>query len=147
MTDKKTTKNHLETWAETHLRDIVRELKTAGIELRIENIHAIIQETSFEVRSVKYPDKCLYYKEEPSRHCHPELRELNCLLCACPDYKNNKIEGGCRIDLQFGKWFYHQALPKKRIWDCTDCPIPHFSKYVENYLAENMAQLRRFEKD
>jgi Zn-finger protein len=147
MTDEKTTKNHLETWAETHLIDIVKELKIAGIELKVGNIHSIIKETSFAVRSQKYPDKCPYYQENPPKHCHPELRDLNCLLCACPDYENTKTKGGCKLDLPLGKWYYHQALAKKKIWDCTDCPIPHIPKYVEDYLRKNISQLKRFEKD
>ncbi len=143
MTDEKTGETHLETWAETHLRNIFGELKAAGIELKVENIHAIINETSFAVRSVKYPDKCPYYKQSPPKHCHSELRDLNCFLCACPDYKNTRTEGGCRIDLPFGKWYHHPDLPRKKIWDCTDCCIPHIPKYVENYLRENMVMLRK----
>lgn len=147
MKDPYTEKNHLEKWADKHLRDILIEIKVAGIELTRENIPIIIEETSFRVRSQKYPGKCPYYNDDPINKrkkgpCHIEVIDLNCFLCACPEYKNDRQEGGCNLQCILGKWYENPNLPLKKIWDCSNCGVPHFPNFVKDYLERNMDRLR-----
>jgi hypothetical protein len=143
-----TEKNHLELWQDFHIREILKEIKQAGIELIPEKIPQIIEETSYRVRSKKHPEKCPYYNDDPktkekARPCHDLVFDLNCFLCACPEYQNQKSEGGCNLDCKLGKWFEHKDLPLGKIWDCTECCVPHFPTYVEDYLKHNLERLRR----
>ena len=124
--------NLLQKWEIKHKEKIQKELKKENIELTIENIPKIIEQTSFKIRSKKYPYECPYYQTKKS--CHPEIKDLNCFLCACPNYESSKLEGACKIQSKKGKFVYHQNLPKGKVWDCSDCTINHSQKEVEKYL-------------
>ena len=124
--------NLLQKWEQSHKQKILNELKKANLELTIENIPKIIKETSFKVRSKKYPKECPYYQLEYS--CHQKIKDLNCFLCACPNYKSELLIGGCKINSRRGKFVHHSNLPKRKVWDCSDCTINHTPKEVEKYL-------------
>ncbi|MCX6750770.1 MAG: hypothetical protein NTZ83_04895, partial [Candidatus Pacearchaeota archaeon] len=111
-----------------------------NIDISYENIPNIIEAMSFDKRSKRNPEKCPYYQKNPPRPCH-EVKELNCLLCACPNYNSKELEGGCTINSKRGEWFYHQNLPAGRVWDCSDCNVNHSKKEIENYLKKNMEKL------
>lgn len=133
--------NPLEKFEILHLKKILKELKQAGILLTEANIPLIIKETSFEIRSQKHPNECPYYEKRTS--CH-NIEDLNCFLCICPEYSSDKDEGGCKLNHQSGKW--HSPYPysqSRRVWDCSDCPFPHFPTYVEQYLRKNLEELKR----
>lgn len=134
--------NLLQKWEENHKKEILKELEQASIELTIQNIPKIINETSFETRSEKYPKKCPYYQKNPLKSCHPEVEDLNCFLCACPNYTSKSEQGGCRINSKQGKWTYHPNLPKGRVWDCSDCNKYHSPKAIEDFLKDNINNLR-----
>jgi len=127
-------------WEKTQLEKRLRELKKAGIELTLENIPRIIEEMSFRVKSKKQQDDCPYYRTE--KPCHPEIKELNCFLCACPQYESFKLEGGCKIKSKLGKWAYHKHLPAGKVWGCSNCAAYHHPKSVEIYLRKNINKLR-----
>ena len=137
--------NHLEKFEDYHKKKILRELKQAGILLTEINIPIIISETSFQTRSQKHPNQCPYYSQgEP---CH-SIENLNCFLCVCPEYHSDKDEGGCRINHRSGKW--HSPYPysqSNQVWDCSDCPFPHFPTYVEQYLRKNIEELRKIKEE
>jgi len=135
--------NLLQKWEKLYLKDVLQDIKSAGIELILENIPLIIKETSFQTRKKKYPDKCPYYQTNKS--CHPEISELNCFLCACPNYISEKTEGGCKINSKKGKWHFHKNLPKGRIWDCSDCQINHSPQEVKGYLEKNLKKLKKLQ--
>jgi len=126
--------NLLQKWEAEHKKRILQELKQSNIKLTLENIPKIIHETSFKIRSKKYPDACPYYQSEHS--CHPEIKDLNCFLCACPQYDSSKLEGGCKINSKKGKYHKHQNLPKGKIWDCSDCNTYHTPISVKKYLEK-----------
>lgn len=126
------TLNLLQKWELYHQKKILNELIEAGINLTLENIPKIIEETSFEIRSKKYPNDCPYY--HLGKPCHPEIVNLNCFLCACPNYQSESLEGGCKINSKKGKFTYHPSLPKGKVWDCSNCTINHSPKEVEKYL-------------
>ena len=132
--------NILEKWEKYHFKNILKELKKENIELIPKNISKIINQTSFEVRSKKYPNKCPYYKLKTP--CHPEVKNLNCFLCACPNYDSSTPEGGCDINSKDGKYAYHKNLPMGRVWDCSDCSINHSPNEVKNYLTKNLDRLK-----
>ena len=131
--------NLLQKWEIYHKRKMLKELKEQGIELTLENIPKIILQTSFKIRSKEYPNECPYYKTQSS--CHPKIKDLNCFLCACPNYESNRLQGGCKINSKLGKYHHHRNLPKEKVWDCSDCAINHTVKEVEKYLKNHLEEL------
>ena len=100
-----------------------------------ELINVVIEENILANKKEKDPDACPCYN---GNRCHKDLEdnELVCLFCICPRYDMSTGEGGCNINSQYGKWFYHKNLPKGKIWDCSDCKLPHTEEFVRNYLEE-----------
>lgn len=96
-------------------------------------IGSLIESNRLANRRLQNPNSCPCYN---GNSCHPNLDDsrLICLFCICPYYDNNTKEGGCNVNSQYGKWFYHKNLPKGRIWDCSDCEFPHIEKNVRIYL-------------
>ena len=81
--------------------------------------------------------------------CHNGLDDyhLICLLCICPEYNRTIDEGGCNLNSPNGKWFYNTNLPKGKIWDCSDCKLPHTEKFVRSYLEKlSLNELRTLEE-
>jgi Zn-finger protein len=132
--------NLLQQWEKQYITSILNDIKKAGIKLIQENIPKIINETSFETRSIKYPNKCPYYKSKIS--CHPEIPDLNCFLCACPNYDSSKLTGGCKINSNKGKFHFHKNLPQEKVWDCSDCPKYHSESEVKDYLTDNLENIK-----
>lgn len=133
-------KNILKIWGENHFIEVIKELKSEKIELSYENIPEIIEAMSFYKRRRRNPEKCPYYKQNPPTPCHP-IKDLNCLLCACPNYNSKTLEGGCDINSKKGKYVYHQNLPMGKVWDCSDCQVNHSKKEVKKYLIKNLEKL------
>ncbi len=128
--------NILQKWEKQHKQEILKELQQANIRLTKENIPEIINETSFKTRSKKHPNKCPYYSKGES--CHPEIKDLNCMLCACPNYMSKTEIGGCKINSRFGKFHNHPSLPKGKVWDCSDCNKYHSPQSVEKFLRKHL---------
>ena len=125
--------NPLQQWETKFREEIIQDLKEEGIEFKKENIEEIIKATSFKERSRKYQDKCPYYSMGHS--CHPKIPELNCFLCACPNYNSNEEIGGCKIKSPMGKFHFHKNLPRGKVWDCSYCSINHSAEEVRKYLT------------
>ena len=103
-----------------------------------ELIKTIIDENRLVNRRKNEPDSCPCYN---GTRCHNTLSdfEMICLLCVCPEYDRSiteKGEGKCKNDSPFGKWFEHKDLLAGRIWDCSDCNIPHTETYTKYYLEQ-----------
>lgn len=96
-------------------------------------INQIIEENRLSARKKADPHSCPCYN---GTRCHNSSSdyEMICLLCICPEYNQSTEEGRCKINQPKGKWFYHKNLPTGRIWDCSDCGLPHTEKYVRDYL-------------
>jgi Zn-finger protein len=131
--------NKLAEWEKRENEKRLRELKKAGIELVIENIPRIIEFMSFRERSKREKD-CPCYEER--KQCHPEVKDLNCFLCACPNYDSDEIEGGCLAGSKKGKYFEHPNLPAGKVWDCSNCGVYHTPKSVAKYLEKNIGKLK-----
>ncbi|MEA3513737.1 MAG: hypothetical protein U9R37_09070, partial [Campylobacterota bacterium] len=71
------------------------------------------------------PDFCLLYKE--NKRCH-DYKDLNCYLCACPNFRVTKTKSFCDINSKDGSsikaddGYTHQ--------DCSKCIVPHKKDYV-----------------
>ena len=100
--------------------------------LIVQRIEKILQEWDFEKRKKENPKECFCYTEGK---CH-NIPDLNCFFCYCPEYDLSKQEGGCRINDRRGNWFYHNNLPKGKIWDCSGCDFPHKKENIKKYLLE-----------
>ena len=111
------------------------------MDLIIENIPQIVDFMSFRKRSKREGD-CPYYLRKAG--CHPEIKDLNCFLCACPQYLSEKQEGGCRVESKRGKFYEHPCLPEGRVWDCSECRAYHHPKSVESYLTKNIESLKEY---
>ena len=133
-------KNILKIWEKKHFMEIIKELQSEKIELSYENIPEIIEAMSFYKRSRRNPEKCPYYQQNPPIACH-SINELNCLLCACPNYNSKTLEGGCNVNSKKGKYVYHQNLPMGKVWDCSDCQVNHSKKEIKKYLERNLEKL------
>ena len=98
-------------------------------------IKEIIDNYRFSTHKKKFPNSCPCYT---SKKCHdlPD-EELICFFCLCPEYDKGTQEGSCRINSKKGKWFYHDKLEKGKIWDCSDCEIPHTEANVRKILERS----------
>jgi len=86
----------------------------------------IIEYFSFENMKVNEPDFCVLYKE--NKQCH-DMENLNCYLCACPNFRVGKSSSTCSINSKDGgsiessDGFIHQ--------DCSKCTVPHKVDYIK----------------
>jgi Zn-finger protein len=100
-----------------------------------ELINYLIEKNRLPNRREQDPNSCPCYN---GTRCHNGLGddEMICLLCVCPEYNRTVEEGGCNINGRDGKWFYNRNLPQGRIWDCSECRIPHTENFIRNYLKK-----------
>jgi Zn-finger protein len=131
--------NKFQEWEVREWRFRFQELEEAGIALKKENIEAIIEHMKFEKRSKRNSKRCTLYPTGKS--CHPEVEDLNCLLCACPSYNNFTLRGACRE--KSPKGFYYQSIADSnvQVWDCSNCTRYHSTQQVRAYLAKNFENL------
>jgi Zn-finger protein len=89
------------------------------------------------------PDFCLLYKE--NKQCH-EMEDLNCYLCACPNFRVGENKSYCSIDSKDGgsikapDGFIHQ--------DCSKCTVPHTKEYIKKHFSRDWLKImwKNFEK-
>jgi len=98
------------------------------------HLQKIFKEFNFLNRKNKYPNECPCYTGKICHNISPE--KLNCFLCYCPEYKSELEEGGCKINNSNGKWLFNEKLPKRKIWDCSNCDYPHQEEIVKKYLKK-----------
>ncbi|HIQ46948.1 MAG TPA: hypothetical protein EYH57_04925 [Sulfurovum sp.] len=80
------------------------------------------------------PDFCPLYKE--NKKCH-DIPELNCYLCACPNFKfrdngfskrgDKMLFSVCSINSKEGGQFISDDAIHQ---DCSKCFIPHYESYI-----------------
>jgi len=134
--------NASQKWEVQKWRDRFRELKAAGLELKLENVHAIVKFMSFAERSKREPvseDDRICYQSE--KQCH-NIPNLNCFVCACPNYESEDEVGGCRLASSKGKYIKTTITSDRMIWDCSDCGYGHSPNYVELFLTSNLGELK-----
>jgi len=86
----------------------------------------IIEYFDYENMKVKEKDFCVLYAQD--KKCH-DIENLNCYLCACPNFRVGESSSTCDINSKDGgtieskNGFVHQ--------DCSGCIVPHRAKYVK----------------
>jgi len=131
----------LEIWSQKHIQTILQELKQADIQLTPENIEKIIQQTNYSTRSQNHPTACPVYLPN-SKPCHEDIKQLNCFLCACPNY-TSQLPCACKIDSTNGTYYQNPNIPGGEVWDCNRCITPHTQEFLRTYLENNMEQLKK----
>jgi len=89
----------------------------------------VIEYFDYENMVKKEPDFCPLFKEP--KKCH-DIDELNCYLCACPNFRLSQAKSTCNINSKDGgsivskkDGFIHQ--------DCSKCSVPHTKEYVKKH--------------
>lgn len=96
----------------------------------------MVEYFSFSNMVQKEPDFCLLYKE--NKPCH-EMEDLNCYLCACPNFRVGEQKSYCDINSKDGgsikapDGFVHQ--------DCSKCTVPHSKEYVKKHFSRNWLEI------
>lgn len=96
----------------------------------------IIEYFSFENMVVSEPDFCPLYKD--NKKCH-EMENLNCYLCACPNFRVGESSSTCAINSKDGvsikasNGFVHQ--------DCSKCTVPHKVEYIKKNFSRNWFEI------
>ncbi len=132
----------LEQWEKSFRFQILKDIKSLDIKFSLKNLDEIVNATSFDFRRNYFQKACPYYSMYPITKCH-DLDDLNCFLCACPNYASDKLEGGCNINGAGGKVTYHENLPVGEVWDCSDCSINHHRENVKSYIRTNFSSLKK----
>ena len=95
----------------------------------------IIEYFEFENMVKNELDFCPLYKK--NKKCH-DMEELNCYLCACPNFRFNEEGLGTynefkilsKCDIHNGKTFAGKGVIHQ---DCSSCTVPHHTSYVEKH--------------
>ena len=83
-------------------------------------------------------DFCPLYKD--NKKCH-DIKELNCYLCACPNFRIkqqksycdiNSIDGGQKVAKD---GYIHQV--------CTKCTVPHNEDYIKDKFDRNWSTIMK----
>ena len=89
----------------------------------------VIKYFDYENMVKNEPDFCPLFKEP--KKCH-DIDELNCYLCACPNFRLSQAKSTCNINSKDGgsivskkDGFIHQ--------DCSKCSVPHTKEYVKKH--------------
>jgi len=82
----------------------------------------------------KEPDFCVLYKY--NKKCH-DMKELNCYLCACPNFRFNDegfnvregktLYSACSINSKEGDRYISEDTIHQ---DCSKCSVPHHESYI-----------------
>ena len=89
---------------------------------------------------------CELYKTKTK--CH-EMEDLNCYLCACPNFRFNKtpqqkngklIHSHCSIESKDGSTFEHEGNVHQ---DCSGCLVPHYENYIDKHFSTNWMEVMK----
>ncbi len=85
----------------------------------------IIKYFDYDNMKQKEKDFCVLYKE--NKKCH-EMENLNCYLCACPNFRVEKKKSFCSINSKDGGTIEHNGFIHQ---DCSLCTVPHKVEYIK----------------
>ncbi len=106
----------------------------------------IIDYFHFENMVKNEQDFCELYKSNTK--CH-DMEELNCYLCACPNFrfttqpqpKDGKlIHSHCAIDSKDGAIFEHDGNIHQ---DCSGCLVPHHTSYISTHFNTSWREIMK----
>jgi hypothetical protein len=141
--------HEMQSWQQQYRNSMLRFLQSQGISPSKENILQILHATSFSrLKNNPQAPPCPYYQKD--KGCCKGL-EINCLLCACPEYDNQFFQiqdnqlllGRCKRQSRVGNYSIHPGLKNIQIWDCSSCPHPHLEETVKAYLITHMQELQQ----
>jgi Zn-finger protein len=98
----------------------------------------IITYFDFENMKIKEKDFCILYTK--NKKCH-DIENLNCYLCACPNFRIGKNSSSCDIDSKYGEiingkdGFIHQ--------DCSKCLVPHDIDYIKKNFDRDWSNIMK----
>jgi Zn-finger protein len=97
----------------------------------------IIEYFDFDNMKIKEEDFCVLYAK--NKKCH-DIENLNCYLCACPNFRVDSEKSFCDIDSKDGskivtKNFTHQ--------DCSNCIVPHNVPYIKKNFNRNWDKIMK----
>jgi Zn-finger protein len=103
-------------------------LKHQEVVLRLSHLSddELIEYFEYENMKSKEKDFCILYSQ--NKKCH-DIENLNCYLCACPNFRVGQSLSSCDINSKDGgtiegkDGFIHQ--------DCSLCLVPHRAKYIK----------------
>ena len=111
------------------------------------NDDEVIQYFRFENMVIHENDFCPLYIE--NRKCH-DTEELNCYLCACPNFRFNDAGFGteegktlfstCSIESADGERFMTDTAIHQ---NCTGCLVPHSEKYIRQLFDRNWKNIMK----
>ncbi|MEA3289808.1 MAG: hypothetical protein U9Q04_06450 [Campylobacterota bacterium] len=120
-------------WFEEHAlkhKEIVNRLSSLSDD-------ELIDYFDFENMKIKEKDFCIMYEKD--QKCH-DMKELNCYLCACPNFRVGEDKSFCTIDSKDGstiesKGYIHQ--------NCSKCTVPHKKEYVKRYFDRDWKNIMK----
>ena len=130
-------------WFESH------GLKHQNIMKKLEHLSdaEVVDYFKFENMVEKEPDFCFLYKEH--KKCH-EMEELNCYLCACPNFRFNDeglskkesqvLYSTCCIESKDGAQFVSGDTIHQ---DCSGCTVPHHEEYIKKHFSRDWFEIMR----
>ena len=86
----------------------------------------IIKYFDYNNMLVNEKEFCVLFKD--NKKCH-EMEDLNCYLCACPNFRVSEIKSFCSIDSKDGGSIEHNGFTHQ---DCSSCTVPHSVNYIKN---------------
>ena len=108
---------------------------------------AVIEYFRFENMVEKEPDFCALYKER--KKCH-EMEDLNCYLCACPNFRfkdeglskegDQVLYSTCSIESKDGAQFVSDDAIHQ---DCSGCTVPHHKEYIRKHFSRDWFEVMR----
>ena len=124
-------------WFNTHgnkHKEIVERLKHLSDD-------EIIKYFRFDNMVEKEPNFCPLYKE--NKKCH-ESDELNCYLCACPNFRfkdegfekveDKTLYSKCNINSKDGSQYISSEAIHQ---NCAGCFVPHSEQYIKKYFSRD----------
>jgi len=91
------------------------------------------------------PDFCPLYAED--KKCH-DMKDLNCYLCACPNFRFNdkgfgKIDdktlySKCNIDSKDGSQYITEDAIHQ---NCAGCLVPHHEAYIRQHFKRDWFEI------
>ena len=109
--------------------------------LEDKSIDEVIEYFKFENMVKNEPDFCPLYKD--NKKCH-DYEELNCYLCACPNFRFNDkgfekkedktLYSFCSINSKDGSEYIGEDYIHQ---NCSGCIVPHRQKYIKKNFSRN----------
>ncbi len=107
----------------------------------------VIEYFRFENMLEKEPDFCPLYKK--NKKCH-DIENLNCYLCACPNFRFNDdglglkdglvLKSYCSIDSKDGKQFKGKSAIHQ---NCSACSVPHSEDYIKEHFDRDWLKIMK----